>query len=95
MTKKYKFEFWHGRNHESQIVELDENLTKDEVDEVFNEWYSNELDYLGIEGNWEEVSDEEKTKFNQHILAVRDTCLALFVRCCDTCIDTRNEQAET
>ena len=58
MTKKYKFEFWHGRNHESQIVELDENLTKDEVDEVFNEWYSNELDYLGIEGNWEEVSDE-------------------------------------
>ena len=58
MIKKYKFEFWHGRNHESQIVELDENLTKDEVDEVFNEWYSNELDYLGIEGNWEEVSDE-------------------------------------
>ena len=58
MTKKYKFEFWHGRNNKSQIVELDENLTKDEVDEVFNERYSNELDYLGIEGNWEEVSDE-------------------------------------
>ena len=30
----------------------------EEVDEVFNEWYSNELDYLGIEGNWEEVSDD-------------------------------------
>ena len=49
--------FWYGKNNESQIVELDENLTKDEVDEVFNEWYSNELDYLGIEGNWEEVED--------------------------------------
>ena len=35
MTKKYKFEFWHGRNNESQIVELDEKLTKDEVDEAF------------------------------------------------------------
>ena len=58
MNKKYKFEFWHGRNNESQIVELDENLTKDEVDEVFNEWYFNELDIAGIEGNWEEVSDD-------------------------------------
>ena len=58
MTKKYKFEFWDGRNNESQIVELDENLTKDEVDEVFTEWYFNELDIAGIEGNWEEVSDE-------------------------------------
>ena len=58
MTKKYKFEFCDGRNNKFQIVELDENLTEDEVDEVFNEWYSNELDYLGIEGNWEEVSDD-------------------------------------
>ena len=33
MTKKYKFEFWHGRNHESQIVELDENLTNEKPKE--------------------------------------------------------------
>ena len=58
MTKKYKFEFWHGRNNESQIVELDENLTEDEVDEVFKEWYFNQLDIAGIEGAWDEVSDE-------------------------------------
>lgn len=55
MTKKYKFEFWDGRNNESQIVELDENLTKDEVDEVFTEWYFNEINFLGIGGNWDEV----------------------------------------
>lgn len=58
MTKKYKFEFWDGRNNESQIVELDENLTEEEVDEVFAEWYFNELDIAGIEGNWNEVSDD-------------------------------------
>ena len=58
MTKKYKFEFCDGRNNESEIVELDENLTEDEVDEVFEEWYYNQLDIAGIEGTWDEVSDD-------------------------------------
>ena len=57
MTKKYKFEFCDGRNNESEIIELDENLTEDEVQEVFTEWYSNELDMAGIEGTWDEVED--------------------------------------
>ena len=42
-----------------------------------------------------EVVDDQKTKFNQRIMAVRDTCLALPVRRCIAYVDTRDQQAET
>lgn len=61
MKKKYKFEFSNGRgsmNDVTEIFELDENLSEEEIDEVFREWYFNELDCAGIEGNWIEVSDD-------------------------------------
>ncbi|MDN5440082.1 MAG: hypothetical protein L0F96_02495 [Lactococcus lactis] len=52
--KKYKFVFWNGKNEESEIFELDENLTEEEIDKVFKEWYFNQLDMAGIEGTWDE-----------------------------------------
>ena len=41
------------------------------------------------------VVKSTKTRTNQHIMAIHDTYLALFVRCCDTYVDIRNEQGET
>lgn len=52
--KKYKFEFWNGKNEESEIVKLHESLTEEEIEEVFKEWYFNQLDMAGIEGSWDE-----------------------------------------
>ena len=58
MTKKYKFNFYNGAggtNDSSEIIELSEHLDENEIDLEFMEWFLNQLDMAGIEGNWEEV----------------------------------------
>lgn len=56
--KKYKFELSKGAGSTGNVVEtleLDANLSEDEVDEIFKEWVFIELDREGIEGTWDEV----------------------------------------
>lgn len=56
--KKYKFELSKGAGSMGNVVEtleLDANLSEDEVDEIFKEWVFIELDREGIEGTWDEV----------------------------------------
>lgn len=58
MSKKYKFNFYNGAgsmNDSSEVIELDENLSEEEIDSEFREWFFNELDSFGIGGSWEEV----------------------------------------
>ena len=60
MTKKYKFNFYNGAggmNDSFEIVELSEHLDENEIDLEFMEWFLNQLDIAGIEGNWEEVEE--------------------------------------
>lgn len=58
MKKKYKFEFSNSigsMNNVTEIVELDANLSEEEIDKEFREWYFNELDCAGIDGSWDVV----------------------------------------
>ena len=58
--KKYKFELSKGAGSMGNVVEtleLDANLSEDEVDEIFKEWVFIELDREGIEGTWDEVAE--------------------------------------
>ena len=61
MTKKYKFNFYNGLlaiNCSSEIIELDENLSKREIEVEFAEWFLEKLDINAICGSWGEVSDD-------------------------------------
>ena len=60
MTKKYKFNFYNGlltTNSSSEIIELDENLSKKEIEVEFAKWIIDQLDTRAICGSWEEVED--------------------------------------
>ena len=60
MTKKYKFNFYNGlltTNSSSEIIELDENLSKKEIEVEFAKWILDQLDTRAICGSWEEVED--------------------------------------
>ena len=61
MSKKYKFNFSNGVgevNDVTEIVELSEHLDENEIDLEFMEWFIDQTELSGIEGSWEEVSDE-------------------------------------
>ena len=61
MTKKYKFNFYNGlltTNSSYEIIELDENLSKKEIEVEFAKWILDQLDTRAICGSWEEVSDD-------------------------------------
>ena len=61
MTKKYKFNFYNGlltTNSSSEIIELDENLSKKEIEVEFAKWILDQLDTRAICGSWEEVEDD-------------------------------------
>ena len=61
MTKKYKFNFYNGlltTNSSSEIIELDENLSKKEIEVEFAKWILDQLDTRAICGNWEEVTND-------------------------------------
>ena len=61
MNKKYKFNFYNGlltTNSSSEIIELDENLSKKEIEVEFAKWILDQLDTRAICGSWEEVEDD-------------------------------------
>ena len=61
MIKKYKFNFYNGlltTNSSSEIIELDENLSKKEIEVEFAKWILDQLDTRAICGSWEEVEDD-------------------------------------
>ena len=62
MNKKYKFNFYNGlltTNSSSEIIELDENLSENEVEAEFAKWFLAQLDTRAICGKWEEVEEDE------------------------------------
>lgn len=54
--KKVKFSFVNNRRPEiSEVFGFDEDETEEVIDEVYKEWFYNELDRAGIEGHYEEI----------------------------------------